>query len=43
VLARFATTDTTGELWVLDATGGGADRRLDGNIPYLPPWQRVAR
>lgn len=43
VLARFGTSDTTGELWVLDATGGGADRRLEGNIPYLPPWQRVAR
>jgi WD40 repeat protein len=43
VLARFATTDTTGEVWVLDPTGGGADRRLEGNLPYLPPWQRVAR
>ncbi|HEX7347625.1 MAG TPA: WD40 repeat domain-containing protein [Candidatus Limnocylindrales bacterium] len=43
VLARFGTSDTTGELWVLDSTGGGADRRLEGNFPYLPPWQRVAR
>ena len=43
VLARFGTSDTTGELWLLDSTGGGADRRLEGNIPYLPPWQRVAR
>jgi Tol biopolymer transport system component len=43
VLARFGTSDTTGELWVLDSTGGGADRRLEGDFPYLPPWQRVAR
>jgi WD40 repeat protein len=43
VLARYATSDTTSELWVLDATGGGADHPLDGNFPYLPPWQRVAR
>ena len=43
VLARFATSDTTGELWVLDPTGGGADRLLEANVPYLPPWQRVAR
>ena len=43
VLARYATSDTTGELWILDASGGGVDRQLDGNVPYLPPWQRVAR
>ena len=43
VLARYPTSDTPSELWVLDPTGAGADRRLDGNIPYLPPWQRVAR
>jgi len=27
----------------VDATGGGADRRLEGNVPYLPAWQRTAR
>ena len=43
VLARYPTSDTTSELWLLDPSGGGADRRLDGNLPYLPPWQRVAR
>jgi hypothetical protein len=42
VLARYGTSETTGELWVLDATGGGADRRLDVEVPYLPTWQRVA-
>lgn len=42
VLARFNTSDSTGDVWVLDATGGGADRRLDADLPYLPPWQRVA-
>ena len=42
VLARFATSDTTGDLWVLDPSGGGADRRLDVDVPYLPSWQRTA-
>ncbi|HSL76942.1 MAG TPA: hypothetical protein VK867_08360 [Candidatus Limnocylindrales bacterium] len=46
VLARYPTTDDElgpSELWILDATGGGADRRLDVEVPYLPTWQRVAR
>jgi dipeptidyl aminopeptidase/acylaminoacyl peptidase len=43
VLARYATSDATGELWLVDPSGGHADRRLDGNLPYLPSWQRVAR
>jgi len=46
VLARYPTTDDElgpSELWVLDPTGGGADRRLDITVPYLPSWQRVAR
>jgi Tol biopolymer transport system component len=41
VLARFETSGTTSELWVLDATGGGGDRRLEFEVPYLPAWQRV--
>ena len=42
VIARFTTSETTGELWLLDPTGGGGDRRLDVDVPYLPSWQRVA-
>ncbi|HET8784572.1 MAG TPA: hypothetical protein VFM38_02990 [Candidatus Limnocylindrales bacterium] len=42
VLARYATSDTTSELWLLDPTGSGNDRKLDVNVPYLPEWQRVA-
>jgi WD40 repeat protein len=42
VLARYATSDTTSELWLLDPTGGGADRRLDIEVPTLPSWQRIA-
>jgi dipeptidyl aminopeptidase/acylaminoacyl peptidase len=42
VIARYATGETTGELWLLDPTGGGADRRLDVEVPYLPNWQRIA-
>jgi dipeptidyl aminopeptidase/acylaminoacyl peptidase len=42
VLARYATSDTSGELWLLDPTGTGADRRLDIEVPYLPSWQRIA-
>ena len=41
VLARYPTA-TGSELWLLDATGSGADRRLDVVVPYLPEWQRVA-
>jgi dipeptidyl aminopeptidase/acylaminoacyl peptidase len=41
VLARFETSSTTSELWMLDATGGGGDRRLEVEVPYLPAWQRV--
>ena len=42
VIARYPTNDTSGELWLLDGTGGGADRRLDVEVPYLPIWQRIA-
>lgn len=42
IIARYPTSDTTGELWLLDPTGGGGDRRLDLEVPYLPIWQRVA-
>jgi len=42
VLARYPTSDTTSELWQLDATGAGGDRRLEVDVPYLPTWQRVA-
>jgi dipeptidyl aminopeptidase/acylaminoacyl peptidase len=42
VLARYPTSPTASELWFLDATGRGADRRLDVEVPYLPSWQRVA-
>jgi dipeptidyl aminopeptidase/acylaminoacyl peptidase len=41
ILARFETSSTTSELWLLDPTGGGADRRLDVDVPTLPAWQRV--
>jgi Tol biopolymer transport system component len=43
VLARYSTSDTTSELWMLDATGTGSDRRLEVDVPYLPAWQRTAR
>jgi Tol biopolymer transport system component len=42
VLALYGTSDTTSELWLLDPTGSGNDRKLDVNVPYLPEWQRVA-
>ena len=42
VIARYQMNATTGELWLLDPTGGGGDRRLDVEVPYLPIWQRVA-
>jgi Tol biopolymer transport system component len=41
ILARYATSDTTSELWLLDRSGRGEDRRLDVEAPYLPEWQRV--
>jgi hypothetical protein len=43
VLADYETSGGGRELWVLDATAGGADRRLDVDVPYLPIWQRVAK
>jgi hypothetical protein len=42
VLSRYTTSDSTGELWLLDATGSGQDRRLDVQVPDVPSWQRVA-
>jgi WD40 repeat protein len=42
VLAAYPTADGRHELWVLDATGQGTDRRLDVEVPYLPTWQRTA-
>jgi Tol biopolymer transport system component len=42
VIARYPTSDTSGELWLLDGTGGGGDRRLEVEVPYLPIWQRIA-
>jgi WD40 repeat protein len=42
VLARFAMSDTSSELWLIDPSGSVADRRLAGDLPYLPPWQRIA-
>jgi Tol biopolymer transport system component len=42
VLAYYPQTDGTSELWMLDPTGGGADRLLQAQLPYLPAWQRVA-
>lgn len=41
VLARYPTGGATSELWVLDATGSGSDKRLEVDVPYLPAWQRV--
>ena len=42
VLARYETGGTGSELWLLDATGAGQDRKLDVDVPYLPRWQRVS-
>jgi Tol biopolymer transport system component len=42
VLARYETGGTATELWLLDATGTAASRRLDVDVPTLPAWQRVA-
>ncbi len=42
VLALYGTGDTSSDLWLLDPTGSGSDRKLDVNVPYLPEWQRVA-
>ncbi len=42
ILARYGTGDTTSDLWLLDPTGAGNDRKLDVDVPYLPEWQRVA-
>jgi Tol biopolymer transport system component len=42
VLANFPLDDGTSQLWILDATGGGADRRLEVEVPYLPAWQRAS-
>jgi dipeptidyl aminopeptidase/acylaminoacyl peptidase len=43
VLAFYPTTsDGAGELWILDVTEQGDDRRLDAPLPYLPAWQRTA-
>jgi len=42
VLAHYRSSDGTGELWILDATGQATDRRLDNVVPGLPAWQRTA-
>lgn len=39
VLAHYWTNERR-DLWVLDATGTGEDRRLDVDVPSLPAWQR---
>ena len=41
VLAFYPTTTGSNELWIHDATGTGADRRLQMEVPYLPEWQRT--
>jgi Tol biopolymer transport system component len=41
VLALYPATDGSSELWLLDATDEGLDRRLDVDVPYLPNWQRT--
>ncbi len=41
VLSRYPTRATTSELWLLDATNAGVDRRLDVEVPYIPEWQRA--
>jgi dipeptidyl aminopeptidase/acylaminoacyl peptidase len=43
VLARFQTSASSSELWLLDPADGGGDHRLDVAVPDLPAWQRVAR
>jgi WD40 repeat protein len=42
VLALYPVADGTSELWLLDVTGDGVDRRLEVDVPYLPAWQRTA-
>jgi hypothetical protein len=43
VLAFYGTsTDGTGELWLLDVTGEGADRQLAASMMYAPVFQRLA-
>ncbi|MFL5684875.1 MAG: TolB family protein [Chloroflexota bacterium] len=41
ILARYGTSGTASELWLLDPTGSGRDKQLQPNVPYLPEWQRV--
>jgi len=41
VLVRYPTTGGDSELWLLDATGSGRDRKLQVNVPDLPTWQRL--
>jgi WD40 repeat protein len=41
ILALYG-TGASSELWLLDPTGSGNDRKLDVHVPYLPEWQRVA-
>ena len=42
VLAHYPVADGPDQLWILDATGAGDDRRLDVDVPALPEWQRTA-
>jgi Tol biopolymer transport system component len=42
VLSRYPAAGGTSELWLLDATGSGQDRRLPVDVPDLPTWQRLA-
>ena len=42
ILARYTTSDTSSDLWLLDPTGSGRDTQLHIDIPYLPLWQRLS-
>jgi Tol biopolymer transport system component len=42
VIAWYKTDGGGDELWLLDPTGAGNDRRLPIDLPWLPMWQRVS-
>jgi dipeptidyl aminopeptidase/acylaminoacyl peptidase len=41
VLSIYPIVGGRSESWLLDPTGGGADRRLEVDLPVRPEWQRV--
>ena len=43
VIAYYPTLSGDDELWLLDPTGGGEDRRLPLSVDGAPTWQRTAQ